>query len=214
MEKHNVAMLSEAVELFNCGAASESYGTVSSGNSFEKICLWLKPLNGQRFRRCFIEWWCCHRCRCPFWKVLLPLTWKTTAELPVNKLNLPGISNLESGNAFYVVGESDNSFSLVVFQITVGKSRPVKVNGLCDILKAFPANVVSNIKHKVLVFVFQYMAPSTESRSWSLRRDKMLVFCSILGTSNNTFTVAKFRWWYLLAATAMLSLAFISGRRY
>ena len=49
MEKHNVAMLSEAVELFNCGAASESYGTVSSGNSFEKICLWLKPLNGQRF---------------------------------------------------------------------------------------------------------------------------------------------------------------------
>ena len=78
----------------------------------------------------------------------------TTAELPVNKLNLPGISNLESENAFYVVGESDNSFSLVVFQVTVGKSRPVKVNGLCDILKAFPTNVVSNIKHKVLVFVF------------------------------------------------------------
>ena len=51
------------------------------------------------------------------------------------------------------MGESDNSFSLVIFQVTVGKSRPVKVNGLCDILKDFPANVVSNIKRKVLVFV-------------------------------------------------------------
>ena len=51
------------------------------------------------------------------------------------------------------MGESDNSFSLVIFQVTVGKSHPVKVNGLCDILNAFPSSVVSIIKRKVLVFV-------------------------------------------------------------
>ena len=83
----------------------------------------------------------------------LPQDWRTTAELPVHKLNLPRISNLESGDAFFVVSESDNSLSLVILQITVGKSHPVKVNGLCDIWNAFPSNVRSNITRKVLVFV-------------------------------------------------------------
>ena len=52
-QRHKEA--AEQVRSLITRAASESYGTVSSGNSFEKICLWLKPLNGQRFRRCFIE---------------------------------------------------------------------------------------------------------------------------------------------------------------
>ena len=153
MEKHNVAMLAEAVGMFNCKAALESYGAVSSGNLFEKICLWLKPLNGQRFVAVSLSGSSAISVDVPVERHLLPLKWKTTAELPVNKLILPRISNLESGDAFYVVSESDNSFSLVIFQVTVGKSHPVKVNGLCDILNAFPASVVSNINRKVLVFV-------------------------------------------------------------
>ena len=153
MEKHNVAMLAGAVGMFNCGAASETNAAVSAGNLFEKICLWLKPLNGQRIVATSLSGVGDFDFMVPVERLLLPHNWKTTADLPVNKLNLPRISNLESGDAFCVVGESANSFSLVVFQVTVGNSHPVKVKGLCDIWNAFPSNVKENIKRKVLVFV-------------------------------------------------------------
>ena len=55
VEKHKVQMLAGAVAMFNCRAASESYGTVSSDNLFAKVCLWLKPPEWAMHRRYFIE---------------------------------------------------------------------------------------------------------------------------------------------------------------
>ena len=56
VEKHRVQMLAGAAETFNDRTVSESYAAVSLGKLFEKICLWLKPLNGQRI--VVIEWCC------------------------------------------------------------------------------------------------------------------------------------------------------------
>lgn len=56
MNKHNDdQMLAGAVGMFNAGVASETYGAVSAGNLFEKICLWLKPLNGQHITAASFE---------------------------------------------------------------------------------------------------------------------------------------------------------------
>ena len=153
MEKHSEVMLAEAVRRFSRSPALVSYGAVSSSNLFEKICLWLKPLNGQRIVATSLSGAADLSFDVRTESHLLPYDWKMIEDLPVNKLNLPQISNLESGNAFHVVSESANSFSLVVFQVTVGKSHPVKVKGLCDIWNAFPSKVKYHIICKVLVFV-------------------------------------------------------------
>ncbi len=81
--------------------------------------------------------------------------WNNHKTLPLNKLIKPRISNFESGDAFFAVklNESDkeNNYLLVVFQITVGETHSVKVNGLREILAAFPADY--NFTTKALVFV-------------------------------------------------------------
>jgi hypothetical protein len=97
---------------------------------------------------------------------MLSHDWKKTRLLPINKLIVPLISNLESGDAFYVTptteplcpGEDESnpdsiSYTLVIFQITVAKTHSVKANGLRDILQAFPKAVRSKITRKVLVFI-------------------------------------------------------------
>lgn len=84
---------------------------------------------------------------------MLSRDWKETGQLPVNALILPRISNLESGDAFCVIQCGSNSFRLVVFQITVGVSHPVKVNGLLKIVQAFPEGVRNSITDKWLVFI-------------------------------------------------------------
>ena len=89
-------------------------------------------------------------CNVPTEILLLSHDWKKKAELPVNVMILPRI---ESGDAFYVVSLESGSFLLVIFQMTVGDSHPVKVNGLREILLAFPESVRSKITRKCLVFV-------------------------------------------------------------
>ena len=49
--------------------------------------------------------------------------------------------------------DGHDGFRLVVFQITVGKSHPVRANGLGKIVQAFPEEVRKKIKEKLLVFV-------------------------------------------------------------
>jgi hypothetical protein len=73
--------------------------------------------------------------------MLLPHDWRTRKELPVNMLILPRIANLQSAEAFFVVKCEKSCYRLVVFQTTVGESHPVKVNGLDNIVKAFPEEV-------------------------------------------------------------------------
>ena len=172
VKRHEVQMLAGAKGIFNCEAASASYGAVS-GNLFEKVCLWLKPLNGRRIVAASLSGAAAITFDVPAESHLLQHDWKTTAELPVNKLILPRIANLEAGDSFFVVNESDSSFSLIIFQITVGESHPVKVNGLCDIWNAFPSNVKHNITRKVLVFIISLHGSLDREQKFITKRGKI-----------------------------------------
>ncbi|KAJ1407447.1 hypothetical protein B484DRAFT_423651 [Ochromonadaceae sp. CCMP2298] len=59
----------------------------------------------------------------------------------------------KSGDSFYLVLLPTGGYLLVVLQITVGKSHPVKVNGLHDILLAYLQDVREHVVSKALVFV-------------------------------------------------------------
>jgi hypothetical protein len=66
---------------------------------------------------------------------------------------VPQISNLDSGDCFYLVPLPTSGYLLVVLQITVGTSHPVKANGLHDILLAYIEDVRVQVVSKALVFV-------------------------------------------------------------
>ena len=153
LEKQRVQMLAGAVGLFNTGVATETCGAVSAGNLFEKICLWLKPLGGQSITAAPLGGGENLIFFVPAESHDLPHDWKSRKELPVNMLILPRIANLQSGDTFFAVKGENNCYRLVVFQITVGESHPVKVNGLDNIVEAFPEGVRKNITDKLLVFV-------------------------------------------------------------
>ena len=152
VEKHCARMLAGAVKWFNVGVANETCGAVSAGILFEKICLWLKPLNAQDITAVPLSTGDNVTFSVPSEKHILPHDWRLTAQLPVNKLILPRTANLESGDAFFVVANGP-CYILVVFQITVGESHPVKNNGLQKIVQAFPKDVRDKITDKFLVFV-------------------------------------------------------------
>jgi len=154
VEKHNVQMLAGAVGMFNVGVASETYGAVSAGKLFEKICLWLKPLDGIRFKATsLIDVAQNVNFEVPSHRDVLPQDWKKSAGLKPSVLYVPRISNLESGDCFYLVPLPTCGYSLVVLQITVGMSHPVKANGLHDILLAYSKDVREQVVSKALVFV-------------------------------------------------------------
>ena len=152
-EKHSTQMLAGAVRMFNVGVASESYGSVSAGKLFEKVCLWLKPLDGMRLSATSLNDASQADFIVPSVRQVLPPDWKKTAQLVPSVLYVPRISNLKSGNCFFLVLLPTSGYMLVVLQITVGKSHPVKVNGLHDILLAYPQNVRAHVVSKALVFV-------------------------------------------------------------
>ena len=171
---YNTQMLAGAAGMFNSGVASENYGAVSAGNLFEKICLYLKPLNGT-ITAAKLGGGDKVTFDVPTVRYPLPGDWKETGELPVNAHILPRISNLESGDSFFVEDDGHDGFRLVVFQITVGQSHPVKANGLGKIVKSFPEEVRKKIKEKLLVFV--------------IPKHGTLVNVQQLVTKNNTETV-------------------------
>jgi hypothetical protein len=121
LEKHRVQMLTGAGGLFNTGVATETFGAVSAGNLFEKICLWLKPLDDQSITAAPLGGGENVTFFVPAESHELSHDWKTRKELPVNMLILPRIANLQSGDAFFVVKGENNCYRLVVFQITVGE---------------------------------------------------------------------------------------------
>ena len=181
VDKHNTQMLAGAVGLFNAGAASETYGAVSAGNLFEKICLWLKPLNGQNINAAALEaGGAVVHFSVPVGRYELPHNWKSTGQLPLNVLILPRISNLESGDSFYVVQIDPDNYLLVVFQITVGKAHPVKANGLHDILLAFSENVRNKITHKALVFVIPKHGTLDKEQKLHTQKDGEIVVLPLI----------------------------------
>ena len=154
VDTYDSIMLAGAMGMFNSGAAEHTYGAVSGDNLFEKICLWLKPLDGKCITATALgDDGPAVAFNVPLTRLILPQDWKKSSQLPVNVLIVPRISNLESGDAFYEERRGRNDNVLVIFQITVGKSHPVKVNGLRDILLAYPKVVRNKITSKALVFV-------------------------------------------------------------
>lgn len=152
-EKHSFQMLAGAVGVFNVGAASELYGAVSAGKLFEKVCLWLKPLHGLRFTATSLSDTSTSVFDVPSVQEVLPQDWKKAARLVPDVFYVPRISNLESGDSFFLVLLPTGGYLLVVLQITVGKSHPIKVNGLHDILLAYLEEVRVQVVSKALVFV-------------------------------------------------------------
>jgi hypothetical protein len=163
-DKHRSRLLAEPINLFNAGVASEVYGGGSAGNLFEKICLWLKPIAGQAISAKSMQTAETYSVQLPAAMALLEYHWKENAsgdeskKLQPDILYQPKISNLESGDAFCVLSSGlDNYgqpvFLLVVLQITVGENHPVKVNGLHDIILAYPELIQLRIFKKLLVFV-------------------------------------------------------------
>ena len=152
VESNFEVMLAGAVKWFNAGGAKETLDAFSAGVLFEKICLWLKTLNAQDITAVPLSTGDNVTFSVPSEKYILPHDWRLTAQLPVNKLILPRTANLESGDAFFVVANGP-CYMLVVFQITVGESHPVKNNGLQKIVQAFPKDVREKITDKFLVFV-------------------------------------------------------------
>jgi len=151
---HSTQMLAGAVGMFNVGVASELYGAVSAGKLFEKVCLWLKPLDGMRFTATsLIDDAPNADFEVPSHREVLPQDWKKTARLVPSILYVPRISNLESGDCFYLVPLPTSGYLLVMLQITVGMSHPVKANGLHDILFAYSEDVRMQVVSKALVFV-------------------------------------------------------------
>ena len=89
----------------------------------------------------------------PLYREVLPQDWKKTVRLVHSVLYVPQISNLDSGDCFYLVPLPTSGYLLVVLQITVGMSHPVKANGLHDILFAYSEDVRVQVVSKALVFV-------------------------------------------------------------
>jgi hypothetical protein len=132
--------LAEVIDWFNAGleVTKKQFGATS--DLFEKIFLWLKPLSRQTIQikqllspttstqpvnvfyyLSFVV---------PDMKIL-PYDWKLSQRLEQSVLYQPSIANLESGNAFCVLpSDRNNDKTLIVFQVTVADTHPVKANGL------------------------------------------------------------------------------------
>jgi hypothetical protein len=172
-------LIAEAVNLFNEGVASRTLGGGTAGTYFEQVCLSLCPITGHclKANRLLgsIKSTSTEDFHVPATKELLSIDWKKTKQLEANKLYVPRGGNLESGDAFYLVpiapprgiqtrgrGASsavaagrgmEQAYMLVVLQVTVAASHPIRANGLVDILGAFPEALRSNISKKALLFI-------------------------------------------------------------
>lgn len=139
-KKHEHDLISMPVNLFNAGVASEVYGGGSAGNLFEKVVLWLKPIAKKTITMKSLVDGTELNITLPDSEIL-PRYWKRVGDrdgsLRYGVLYQPRIANLESGDCFCVV-EWERGYVLVVLQMTVGRIHPIKVNGLRDIVLAYP----------------------------------------------------------------------------
>ena len=149
--------LAEAVNIFNVGDPCGTFGPSTAGVMFEKLCLWLAPFAGKILEAQSLPLTANQQASSfvvPLESRVLNNNHPPSGSLEPNCLYIPRFSNLESGDAFYVIPHgNDGKFQLVVLQITVAESHPVKVNGLNTIVSAYQEEIVANIDQKVLLFV-------------------------------------------------------------
>jgi hypothetical protein len=152
------SITSQALDVFNTGVASSMYGAVSAGKLFEKIVLYLKPLEDLQQPVCANvlssttdETIQLHLPKETQW---LPHDWKTRKDLLLNITYNPQISNLTSGDSFCAVSDKPGEMSILVKQVTVGESHKIKANGLVDIVMAYKrSHPMLKIVHKLFLFV-------------------------------------------------------------
>lgn len=163
VEKYENKIINSARDLFNLNggtAASTKFGAVSAGHIFEQICLWLAPLAEKTISSDKIS----KISALPvgdeqFGSISFPqmsiLTakWKAEKKLSENVLYQPSIANMESGDAFCVIPVKDGNYMLIVLQVTVGESHPIKTNGLKVIVEAFPRDIKDKFVRKIILFV-------------------------------------------------------------
>jgi hypothetical protein len=156
---HRTRMLAAVTGLFNASAnaAVASFGASSAGHFFEKVCLWLSPLDGKTISVKLLEGGGATtvpaRIKIPHEEILKP-EWRTEGLLP-ERLYKPDIANLESGDAFFlaaVEGAQQPTYRLVIIQITVGENHPIKGNGITSICGAF-SQYRAAITEKWILFV-------------------------------------------------------------
>jgi hypothetical protein len=138
---HNNALLTESLNYFNQGLGAK--GGTGAGDLFQKLCLGICRIAGPYTITTFpsdnpvVE------------KILQVPTdgvltdFKCESESIVirqNYLYIPAQKNFESGDAFYLSPENE----LIVIQVTVGYSHPVKMNGLVKISELFADFPISN----------------------------------------------------------------------
>jgi len=146
------SLIARAISLFDVGVASNTLGSISTGNFFEKVCLWLVPIAEKSITVSFFEEAESMVFQLPKMSYL-PTDWKNSAKLKENILYQPRICNLESGDAFCVIPDGNGKWKLIVIQVTVGKSHPIRANGLVHIFKSFKSYIQKNIRSKYLLFI-------------------------------------------------------------
>jgi hypothetical protein len=155
VELNTNKMFAKAIHLFNRGKPSAVLGAGTAGICFEQLCLWLCPLQGKRMVASPLPKPSVGTAlyfHVPSTRAMLSYDWKRTKSLEANLFYVPRVTNLTSADAFYLVeGAESGEYTLVVLQITVAESHPVKAQGLLDIILAFPEKF--KITSKALVFV-------------------------------------------------------------
>jgi hypothetical protein len=174
--KHRDSQMAKVQNLFNCGTAEQNYGSATAGLLFEKVCLWLTPIDGKTLPVAPLA----HSSTTTINTITLPETvrilqhgWANMGNLERNILYKPVICNLESGDAFCIIGEGLKRI-LAVLQITVGKKHPVKTNGLKKIVAAFPPVVQDSITEKILLFVTPKHGQLCSVQPWYTQQDKVV----------------------------------------
>lgn len=152
------SLLDKARTKFNAGTWLKAYGPGFAGHLFKKLVLWWTPLATKTVTLMTLADPSNQlTVTLPAMKVL-PRWWKAAkgsseGELDTNCLYQPRIANLESGDAFCVISEMDGSATLIVLQVTVGETHPINVNGLKNIVQAYPLTVQKALVKKCFVFV-------------------------------------------------------------
>jgi hypothetical protein len=153
----NQSLIANACNLFNSGVSSDTFGGASAGNLFEKVCLWLVPLNGKSIEATSLESGRPLNFTFPHDISVLTSDWRSAKSQEMNQdvLYQPKFANLESGDAFCVIAdpEAQEKLMLIVVQITVAEHHSVKVNGLHTIWNSYSNDIQQRIHRKALLFV-------------------------------------------------------------
>lgn len=171
--KFTRGLVTEAVGWYNAGGSlmSEKIGAVSAGHLFEKICLWLVPISSTEVSVV----------KLPLEQSVAPVAvkfpgmktldwnWENVKTHEVGVFYQPQISNLESGDAFCAV-MIDNQLTLIVVQITVGESHPIKANGLKKIVQCYDVD----FERKIVLFCIPKQGKLHKRQPFHTQQDKVI----------------------------------------